>query len=78
MKISNMFLLFIVTYFAIIGNEVVIATRISTYQAATRDVFLEKTAAGAADHHVDGKFPWCSWCCNPIVGNACCPNIGGT
>ncbi|CAI0437050.1 unnamed protein product, partial [Linum tenue] len=42
MKISNVFLLFFLASLMIIGNEVVMATRIST-EAAKRDVFLEKT-----------------------------------
>ncbi|CAL1384512.1 unnamed protein product [Linum trigynum] len=84
MKTSNVFLLFFLTSFMIIGNEVAMGTRVDT-EAAKRDVFLEKMATTtpttvkwwlsvAADYHLEGKWPWCNWCCNPVVGKLCCMN----
>ncbi|CAL1363632.1 unnamed protein product [Linum trigynum] len=51
---------------------------------ATRDVFHDEPAvttavkeqpASAADYQVEGKYPFCSWCCNILVGNLCCHDL---
>ncbi|CAL1384517.1 unnamed protein product [Linum trigynum] len=80
-KISNIFFLFLLTSFVIISiqqrpcsaaRNVLLETMTV---AATPAITVKGQPAVMANYRAEGKFPFCSWCCNPIIGTLCCKDL---